>query len=85
MDDFSLVFYAWWADYEEDGWIIIAEKDGRHYYQEGGHCVMDDRPDYQVVWQPEPVTQEDALQLMLEWEEHEDTDVTTVKEAMPGD
>jgi len=83
LDQFKLIFYGWWSDWEEDGWIIICEKSGQYYYQEGGHCVMavDDK---EKLFQPDLISEEEALQLMLEWEEHEDPDTATVSEALMG-
>jgi hypothetical protein len=75
----NLLFFADWADYEENGWIIICEKDGQYFYQEGGHCVM-------VGWQPfklclEPISEEEVLELMEDWAEHED-DSLSLEEAL---
>lgn len=83
IDEYQLVFHAYWSDWEEDGWIVICEKGGQYYYQEGGHCVMVENHDENFA--PEPISQEEALQLMLEWEEHEDTSATTVSEAFLGE
>lgn len=74
----NLLFFAAWADYEEDGWVVICEKDGKYFYQEGGHCVM-------VGYQPFEfdlleISEEEVLDLMEEWEEHEEpeTDLNEV-------
>ena len=43
--------------------------DGKFYEQQGGHSVMvEDNTDR---WDPWEVTESDALDTMIEWEEHE--------------
>jgi hypothetical protein len=66
----NLVFHASWSDWEEGGWIAITECNGEYFYQEGGHCVM--AADDPETWNPTPISQDDALALMLEWEKDED-------------
>lgn len=82
MDE-HLIFYAWWVDYEEGGWVIICEKDGKYYCQEGGHSVMCET-ETSNKWNPEPISEEEALALMLEWAEDEDTDLSSVNEILVG-
>lgn len=77
LTEYTLVFYGSWSSYEEFGWIIILEKEGQYYSQEGGHCVL---AGTEKQCDPELVTEEEALELMIEWSEHENTDVKTVEE-----
>jgi hypothetical protein len=78
-DGYNLVFFAWWADYEEDGWVVIGEKDGRYYCQEGGYSVMDfTHPE--PVWNPWPIDEDEALRLMELWENDEDYSIETIQE-----
>ncbi len=65
----EIVFYAAWCDYEEYGWYSILRHNGYFYGQGGGHCVMSE--DNSDKWDPLPVTQDEALEIMLSWEEHE--------------
>ena len=75
----NLIFYGWWADYEEDGWVIICEKEGQYYTQEGGHSVMGNSEEQLNL---DPITEEEALELMVEWAEHEDNDPITIEEIL---
>jgi hypothetical protein len=75
----NLIFYGWWADYEENSWLIICEKKGQYYTQEGGHSVMGEDEE-QLDF--EPITEEEALELMVEWAEHEDDDPITIEEIL---
>ena len=66
---YEVVFRACWSDYEENGWIVIMKKGHRFYSQTGGYCVMcEDNTDR---WDPQLISEDEAIELMLEWEEHE--------------
>jgi hypothetical protein len=60
----NIVFYACWSDWEEYGWLVVSEKAGEYYSQEGGYSVMS-LETFPEVWNPEPITQDEALKLML--------------------
>ena len=75
----TLVFFAHWADYEEDGYLIIAAENGIYYYQEGGYSML--MGDLNMGdW--EEISQDDALRMMLEWEFNEDDSFDTLDEAL---
>lgn len=61
------VWHGSWHTYEENGWVFILEHNGSYYSLEGGHCVMADCND--SVWDPVAITQDQALEIMFEWEE----------------
>jgi len=65
----KIVFYAEWCDYEENGWHSVLLHNGQLYVQGGGHSVMSD--DNRDRWDPWPVTEDEALEIMLSWEENE--------------
>jgi hypothetical protein len=75
--DYKLLFFASLAYWEESFWIAIWEKDGQYFTQDGGHCVMckDDIEEFC----PEPISEQEAFDLMVEHEEYEDTN-TNVEE-----
>ena len=64
---YAVVFFDQWSTYEENGWVIIFEKDGSFYCQEGGYCVMasDNSPEQ---FSPYPITDQQALQIINEWD-----------------
>lgn len=62
---FNLVHFDSWSDWEEHGWIAVHEKNGQYYCQEYAYCVMCGCPER---WAPEPVSEDEALERMLEWE-----------------
>lgn len=64
---FEIVHYASWSDYEENGWIFILRKDNQLYALEYQYSVMSD--DNSVRWDPYPVSQDEAVELMISWEE----------------
>ncbi len=66
---YKVIFYAEWSDYEENGWVAILEHNGYFYEQNGGYSVFSD--DNTDRWQPQIITEDDAIQIMLDWEEHE--------------
>ena len=66
---YKVVFHASWSDYEESGWIAIMENGHRFYSQTGGYCVMADNGEDR--WDPQLISEDEAIELMLEWEEHE--------------
>ena len=65
----EIVFYAEWNDYEENGWYSILRHNKQFYAQGGGHCVMS--ADSRDRWDPWPVSEDRALEIMLSWEENE--------------
>lgn len=64
--DFEIVHHASWSTYEEYGWIFILRKDNQLYALEYQYSVMSD--DNSVRWDPYPITEDQALELILEWE-----------------
>ena len=69
---FEVIFYAAWSDYEESGWVAIMSHNGLYYEQRGGYCVMaEDNRDY---WDPSEITEDQELETMIEWHEHDQTD-----------
>lgn len=69
---YNLFFHAAWSDYEEDGWIFIFEKDSKFFSIEGGHCIMvkDTTPDFATDLTP--LTEDEVLEIMTEWQENEE-------------
>ncbi len=61
------VFFDEWTTYEENGWVVIFEKNGSFYCQEGGYCVMafDNTPEH---FSPYSITDNQALQIIEEWD-----------------
>lgn len=72
----QVVFYAGWSDYEEDGRIMICEKDGEFYVRQSGYSILavesQGKGDYDSEW--ELISQEDVLELMLDWADNEHDD-----------
>ena len=66
------IFQASWNSWEEGGWVVIFEKNKKLFAVEGGHCVM--AKDNSTIWDRDSyeITQEEALRIMLEWEDEED-------------
>lgn len=71
---YNLIFSAGWSDWEEGGWLFIFEKDGQAYSIEGGHCVMTGTSEPSFPEDLEPLSQDEALAMMLEWEPNENTE-----------
>lgn len=65
--DFKIVHHASWSSYEEHAWMFILSKDAQLYAFEYHYSVMAE--DNSVCWDPYPVTTDQALELMIEWEE----------------
>lgn len=65
------IFHSSWSDWEEGGFVYIFEKDNKFYTIEGGHCVMVE--DNSTVWDRDlcEISEDDAIQVMIEWEEKE--------------
>ena len=61
------VWYDSWCSWEESGWACILEHNGSYYSLEGGYSVMADCNN--PVWDPVAITQDQALEIMFEWEE----------------
>lgn len=69
---YEVIFLGAWSDYEESGWVAVMHRNGRYYEQHGGYCVMaEDNTDY---WDPYPVSEDQAIETMIEWHEHDQTD-----------
>lgn len=64
---FTPVWKGYWCTYEENGWCYVLEKDGQLYILDYMYSVMSD--DNERYWDPYPVTEEEALERMIEWEE----------------
>ena len=58
---------ASWSDYSGCGWIVILERDGQLYTLEGGYNPMSSNNEPE--WNPIPVSYEEAMQELEEWEE----------------
>ena len=58
---------ASWSDYSGCGWIVILERDGQLYTLEGGYNPMSSNNEPE--WNPIPVTYEEAMRELEEWEE----------------
>lgn len=58
---------ASWSDYSGCGWIVILERDGQLYTLEGGYNPMSSNNE--PLWNPIPVSYEEAMQELEEWEE----------------
>lgn len=67
---YEIVHHAAWSDYEESGWMFILRKDGQHYLLLHTYSVMAD--DNTPEWRPMTVSEAEALEVMMEWEQHED-------------
>jgi hypothetical protein len=66
---YEIIHHAAWCDYEENGWMFILRKDQQLYLLTWSYSVMaeDNTPE----WRPMTVSEEEALEVMIEWEEHE--------------
>jgi len=64
---YQIVWFIEWSDYEEDGHLIILNCFGSTFIQRGGHCVYGEDHD---SWAPELVTEDEALEELLQWECH---------------
>ena len=64
---YTCVYYNNWSSYEESGWLAIAEKNSQYYRIRGGYSVMAEG-DQNDIWDPEPITEDEALEDMLEWD-----------------
>lgn len=67
---YEVIFHASWSGYEENGWLAIMQKGTQFYSQTGGYCVMTD--DNTDRWDPTLISEDVALELMLEWANDED-------------
>lgn len=64
---YQIVHFESWSTYEENAWMFILERAGQLYLLEYQYSVMAE--DNSVRWEPQPVTEAEALQAMIEWEE----------------
>lgn len=58
---------ASWSDYSGCGWIVILERDGQLYTLEGG--THPESSNNEPEWNPVPVSYEEAMRELEEWEE----------------
>lgn len=65
--DFEIVHHASWSSWEENAWMFVLRKDAQLYVLEYQYSVMAE--DNSVLWNPYPVTTDQALELMFKWEE----------------
>lgn len=71
---YELVFHSAWSSYEEHGWIFIFQKDKKFFSIEGGYCVMSEEGYKEANWSElVEISQEEALNLMLEWSDNEES------------
>jgi hypothetical protein len=68
--EFEIIHYAYWADYEESGYMFILRHYGQLYSLHNGYCVMSD--DNIDCWDPHPITEDRAIELIIEWDEIEE-------------
>lgn len=61
------IYHESWTTYEENGWVFILERLGQLYSLEYQYSVMSD--DNSVIWNPYPITDQQALDLIDEWDE----------------
>ena len=64
---FRLEYFDSWSDWEEGGWLAIHTKDNQWYYQEYLSSVMANSIE---EWSPTPCTEDEAIQMVLGWEEN---------------
>jgi hypothetical protein len=64
---FVPIWGASWSDYSGCGWIVILERDGQLYTLEGG--VHPEASSNEPEWLPIPVSYEEAMRELEEWEE----------------
>ena len=70
--EYQPIFHAGWYGYEESSWVWIFERDGKYYDLTGGYSVMCEG-DQNTVWSDlREITEDIALEIMLDWDEHED-------------
>lgn len=66
----QVLFRAYYAEDEEDDWIIIFEKDNQYLQIKGGHSVMlepeEQYPSHILI------SEDEVYEQMQEWEEFED-------------
>jgi len=67
---YDILHHVSWSDYEESGWMFILRKDNQLYLLTHSYSVMAD--DNTPGWWPMPVSESEALDVMMEWEEFED-------------
>lgn len=63
----EILYHNSWSDYEENGWTFVLRMDGRLYVLDYQYSVMSE--DNEARWEPYPVTEDEALDHMLKWEE----------------
>jgi len=66
--DYIPIMGASWSDWSGYGWIVILEKDGQLYSLENGYSSMFEGSN-ELEWSPYPITYEQALEILQDWEE----------------
>ncbi len=64
---FVPIWGGFWSCYSGAGWIVILEREGQLYTLEGG--VHPEASSNEPEWHPIPVSYEEAMQVLEEWEE----------------
>lgn len=64
---YSVAYANNWCTYEESGWLAVLERDGMYFELRGGYSVMGEGSQ-DTEWEPYPVTLEDALTQIDEFE-----------------
>lgn len=67
--EYTIVYHQGWSGYEDSHYItIISDENNNHFIQEEQYSAMacDHSP---YIWNPTPITEEEALQEMLDMEE----------------
>lgn len=64
---YTPIYHDSWSTYEDNAWIYILEKDSQLYILEYSYSPFSE--DSTPVWDLEPVTEEYAIQEMIEWEQ----------------
>lgn len=64
---FEVIYYNYWSDYEENGWMAILYRNGDYFLINGGYSVMSNDNDDR--WFLCPQAEHEALQEIEEYEE----------------
>lgn len=67
---YDIIHHAEWCGCEDGGWMFVLRRDGQLYLQM--HINAAGAYDNTPHWRPMPITEDEALQVMMEWEDHED-------------
>jgi hypothetical protein len=68
---FQEIYFRDWSGYEEYGHMVIVQhtETGRFYIHRWNYSVMCNSQDNPMIWQPMEVTEEEAIQEMIEYDE----------------